>query len=110
MPAYETPHCATQTKDNGVTNANPKFQCLTRLQPSQSRPSSTMKGFLFFTPPPAKALVLALRMRTQSPPGQAAARSKLVGSLTSSWPIAMAKGGETKAHLSNSRCAVVKWC
>lgn len=39
------------------------------------------------------------------PPHQSAARSNLVGSPTSSQLVTMAKGGETKAHLSNSSCA-----
>ena len=83
----------------------PEPPCSSKLQLFQSRSNSTTKCLFFFSFPLDKALIVEVRMRTNRPPHQSAARSNPVGSPTSSWLVTMAKGAETKAHLPSSSCA-----
>lgn len=96
MPLNEMLSCVNQTKYESWTHVQPNYSCFK---------AALKSAFSFFPFPLDKALIVEVRMRTNRPPHQSAARSNLVGSLTYSWRVAMAKGGETKAHLPNSICA-----
>lgn len=84
---------------------SPEPPCSTKLQLLQSRSNSTTKYLFFFSFVLDKELIMEVGMRKSRPPHQSAAGSNLVGSLTYSWLVIMVRGGQTKAHLSNSSWA-----